>query len=212
MATLGALLCLGVGLRLANLGNVKSPSPDELVYTLQAKYLSQGQGSALRSLVAEFQRDPVVRRFPPPTRLGYSVPLAVMMHLSGKTDEQVGRYLSSAASIGSLLLVTLIGLRFFPFWATLFALFFFVVSPMELAISRRAWTDALSELLGLVVIYAAAEITRNSRRRIWYLLFVAAGSLGLAVKETGVIAYGFCAIWVLWVVFVERKQWANGES
>ncbi len=205
-----ALICLGTGARLANVGNVKSRSPDELVYTLQAKHLFKGRQAALKSLIAEYQRDAVVRGFPAPTRLGYLVPLATAMGLSGETDEQVGRYLSCAASVGSLFLVGLIGLRFFPLVATLFALLLYAVSPMELAIARRAWTDALLEFLGLALVYLAAEITRSSKRWTWYLLFVVIGSMGIAVKETGVISYGLCAIWILWVLCGERREWANG--
>ena len=60
------------------------------------------------------------------------------------------------------------------------------------------------------MVYVAAEITRDSARRIWYLLFVVLGSLGIAVKESGLVGYGFCAIWVLWVLLIERREWVNG--
>ena len=132
------------------------------------------------------------------------------MRLTGGRDERVGAYLSCAASIGSLFVLALIGVRFFPSWATFFALLFFAVSPMELAVSRRAWPDALVEFLGFSLVYVAAEITRDSARRIWYLLFVVLGSLGIAVKESGPVGYGFCAIWVLWVLLIERREWVNG--
>jgi 4-amino-4-deoxy-L-arabinose transferase-like glycosyltransferase len=210
IATIGALLCLGAVLRVANLSNVSSRSPDERVYTAQAKALLEKGQAGLRSLIAEFQQDPVVRRYPPPTRLGYLWPLAAAMRLTGERDERVGAYLSCAASMGSLFILALIGVRFFPSWATFFALLFFAVSPMELAISRRAWTDALVEFLGLSLVYVAAEITADSARRIWYLLFVVLGSLGIAVKEFGPVGYGLCAIWVLWVLLIERREWVNG--
>jgi 4-amino-4-deoxy-L-arabinose transferase-like glycosyltransferase len=132
------------------------------------------------------------------------------MQLTGGRDESVGASLSCAASIGSLFIVALIGVRFFPSWATFFAVLFFAVSPMELAVSQRAWTDALVEFLGVSLVYVAAEITRDSARRIWYLLFVALGSLGIAVKESGLVGYGLCAIWLLWVLLIERREWVNG--
>jgi len=210
IATIAALLCLGAALRLANLSNVSARTPDERVYTIQGSVLLNGGHAGLRSLVSKFQQDPVLRLFPPPTRLGYTWPLAAAMRLTGKMDESVGAYLSCAASIGSLFILALIGVRFFPFWATLFALVFFAVSPMELAISRRAWVDAPVEFLGLSLVYVAAEITRDSGRRIWYVAFVGLGSLGIAVKESGLIGYGFCAIWVLWILLIERRQRFNG--
>jgi 4-amino-4-deoxy-L-arabinose transferase-like glycosyltransferase len=210
IATISALLCLGAVLRVANLSNVSSRSPDERVYTIQAKVLLQRGQAGLRSLIAEFQQNPAARLYPTPTRLGYLWPLAAAMRLTGERDEEVGACLSCAASIGSLFILALIGVRFFPSWATLFALLFFAVSPMELAVSRRVWPDALVECLGLSLIYVAAEITRDSTRRIWYLLFVVLGSLGIAVKESGPIGYGFCAIWVLWVLLIQRREWVNG--
>jgi 4-amino-4-deoxy-L-arabinose transferase-like glycosyltransferase len=210
IATIGALLCLGVALRLANCSNVSSRTPDEIVYTNQAKLLLQRGQAGLTSLIAEYQRNPAARLFPPPTRLGYLWPLAAAMQLTGGRDESVGASLSCAASIGSLFIVALIGVRFFPSWATFFAVLFFAVSPMELAVSQRAWTDALVEFLGVSLVYVAAEITRDSARRIWYLLFVALGSLGIAVKESGLVGYGLCAIWLLWVLLIERREWVNG--
>jgi hypothetical protein len=210
IATIAALLCLGAALRVANLSNVTLRSPDEREYSIQAKTLLRRGQAGVRSLIVEYQHSPILRLYPTPTRLGYLWPLTAAMRLTGGRDEKVGAYLSCAASIGSLFILALIGVRFFPSWATFFALLFFAVSPMELALSRRAWTDAPVEFLGLSLIYVAAEITRDSARRIWYLLFVVLGSLGIAFKESGLVGYGFCAVWILWILLIERKEWANG--
>jgi hypothetical protein len=82
IATIGVLLCLGAVLRVANLSNVSSRTPDEVVYTIQAKILLQRGQAGLRSLIAEYQEDPVARLFPPPTRFGYLWPLAAAMQLT----------------------------------------------------------------------------------------------------------------------------------
>src|SRR5690349_10914568 len=76
IVTIAALLCLGAALRLANLSNVSARTPDERVYTIQGSVLLNGGHAGLRSLVSKFQQDPVLRLFPPPTRLGYTWPLA----------------------------------------------------------------------------------------------------------------------------------------
>jgi hypothetical protein len=55
--------------------------------------------------------------------------------------------------------LALIGLRFFPNEATLFALLFFAVSPGELELARRTWGDALTGLISLSLVYVAGEIT-----------------------------------------------------
>ena len=162
IATIGALLCLGAELRVANLSNVSSRGPDEREYSIQAKTLLRRGQAGVRSLIAEYQQSPLLRLYPTPTRLGYLWPLAAAMRLTGGRDERVGAYLSCAASIGSLFILALIGVRFFPSWATFFALLFFAVSPMELAVSRRAWPDALVEFLGFSLVYAAAAIPRGA--------------------------------------------------
>ena len=207
---IAVLLCLGIGLRVANLNNVAGRSPDETNYTRQANTLLQEGSAGLQRLAAEYQRDPAARIAGPPTRAGYLWLLAATMRLTGKTDESAGVALSCAASIGSLFLLTLIGIRFFPLWATLFALLSLAVSPAELELARRAWTDALAGFLGLALIYVSGEITRDSARRVWHWLFVFIGSLGIVGKEFGPVVFGLCAVWVLWVMLIQRKDFRNG--
>jgi hypothetical protein len=204
------LLCLGIGIRLANLNIVTGRSPDETNYTRQANTLLQDGTAGLRGIAAEYQRDPGARLAGPPTRAGYLWMLAATMRLTNKNDESVGAVFSCAASIGSLFVLTLIGIRFFPPWATLFALLFLVVSPAELELARRTWIDALVGFLGLSLVYVAGEITRDSHRRIWHWLFVLLGSLGILVKEFGPVVFGLCTAWVLWVVLIQRREFRSG--
>jgi hypothetical protein len=204
------LLCLGIGIRLANLNIVTGRSPDETNYTRQANILLQDGTVGLRSIAAEYQLDPAARLAGPPTRAGYLWMLASTMRLTEKHDESVGAVLSCAASIGSLFMLTLIGTRFFPPWATLFALLFLVVSPAELELARRTWIDALVGFLGISLVYVSGEITRDSQRRIWHLLFVLLGCLGILVKEFGPVVFGFCTGWVLWVMLIQRREFRSG--
>lgn len=204
------LLCLGIGLRLANLSIVTGRSPDETNYTRQANTLLQEGAAGLRGMAAEYQRDPAARLAGPPTRAGYLWMLAATMRLTGKNDESAGAFLSCAASIGSLFLLTLIGIRFLPPWATLFALLFLAVSPAELELARRTWADALVGFLGLSLVYVAGEITRDPQRRIWHWLFVLLGSLGILVKEFGLVVFGLYAVGVLWVLLIQRRDFRSG--
>ncbi len=204
------LLCLGIGLRLANLSIEIGRSPDEINYTRQANTLLQNGTAGLRAMAAEYQRDPAARLAGPPTRAGYLWMLAATMHLTGKNDESAGSVLSCAASIGSLFILTLIGIRFFPPWATPFALLFLAVSPAELELARRAWTDALVGFLGLSLVYVAGEITRDSKQRIWHWIFVLLGCVGILVKEFGPVFFALCAVWVLWVMLIQRKEFRSG--
>jgi 4-amino-4-deoxy-L-arabinose transferase-like glycosyltransferase len=205
----GLILLLGIGVRIANLGNVNSRTPDERVYRSQADTWRQQGTAGLRSLVAGYERDPEARLYPPPTRVGMIRLVAAAMSFTGRDDESAGAILSCAASIGSLLMLALIGLRFFPPWAALCGLLFYAVSPPELVIARRAWADAVVELIGLGMVYAACEITRDSRRWSAYAGFAIAGALGVAVKESAGVPLGLCGIWLLWVLAVERREFRN---
>jgi 4-amino-4-deoxy-L-arabinose transferase-like glycosyltransferase len=209
-AAIAVVLGLGIGLRLFALGNVPVRGPDERTYAYQANRILDGGVGGLRSVVEEFRRDPAAKLYPFPSRAGYLWLVAAAMKLTGTRDARAGAYLSCAASIGSLLLVALIGARFFPPGAAVTALLFMAVFPAELAVARRAWGDALLGFLALAMIVPAAEITRGGRSRALYLMFVGAGCLAITVKETGSIAFGLCLLWVSWVLFVEERAWREG--
>lgn len=208
-ALLVLLICLGSGLRLANLGNVSSPTDDEVTYARQANvWLESGRGG-IRSLIEEYRRDPMQRHYPPPTRAGMVRVVAATMEATGRRDERVGSILSCAASIASLFVIALMGVRFLPPRAALAGLFFYSVFPAELAMARRTWTDTLVELAALLLVWFALEIARNSRRRTWYVLFAAVGGLGITVKESMLIPLAVCAAWILWVLVKKRGEFVN---
>ncbi|HEY4086517.1 MAG TPA: hypothetical protein VGM43_11300, partial [Bryobacteraceae bacterium] len=141
------LVCIAAGLRLANLHNVNSRTPDERVYTYQAKtVVDQGPAAGMRSLIAEYRTDPDAKLYPPPTRAGMIRMMAALMRWTGRYGEDVGALISCAASIGSVVVLALLAVRFFPPWAAIAAMLFYAVLPADLAIARRTWTDAPVEL------------------------------------------------------------------
>jgi len=198
------VLCTGIGLRLANLNNVASRTPDEHIYTWEAGVVLHQGSAGIRILADQFRRDPSLFNYPPPTRAGYLWLLAKTMAVSGITDERAGAYLSCAASVASLLLVALIAWCFFSPPITLFALFVFAVSPFELALARRAWQESWVEFLGLSLIWLASAITRGSRRPLWFLLFGFLGGVCITTKEIAAVVFGVSAFWVLCVLLKER--------
>jgi len=205
---LAILVCIAAGLRVANFKNVNTRTPDERVYTYQAKTWLESGRAGIRSMVEEYKGDAETRWYPPPTRVGMIRLVADMMRWTGRGDESVGARISCAASIASLVVLALIGIRFLPPWAACAAMLFYAVFPAELAIARRTWTDALVELAGLLLIWFTCEITHDSKRIIWYPLFALVGSLGLLVKESMPVPYGLCALWILWIL-VRRREWTK---
>jgi 4-amino-4-deoxy-L-arabinose transferase-like glycosyltransferase len=205
---MAVLVCIAAELRLANFGNVNSRTPDERVYTYQARtWLESGQ-AGIRSMVDEYKADPETRMYPPPTRVGMIRLVAAMMRWIGRGDESVGARISCAASVGSLVLLAVMAIRFLPPWAALSAMLFYAVLPAELAIARRTWTDALVEFAGLLLIWCACEIAQGSKSRFWYPLFALVGSGGILVKESMPVPYALCALWILWILF-RRGDWTN---
>ena len=67
-----------------------------------------------QQMVDEYKADAETRLYPPPTRVGMIRLVAAMMRWVGRQDESVGARISCAASIGSLLVLALIGIRFLP--------------------------------------------------------------------------------------------------
>lgn len=202
------LVCLGAALRLGNLGNERARTPDERVYTHQARMWLENGPAGIRSLVEQYKSDPNVRLYPAPVRVGMIRLLAAAIEWTGHNDESAFAMISCAASIGSLLVLALLATRFLPAWAGLAALLFYVTLPAELAIARRTWPDSLLELAGLLLVYFMCEIARDSKPRIWYLLFAIVGALGILVKESMPLPQGLCAAWIL-LVLVKRKEWTN---
>jgi 4-amino-4-deoxy-L-arabinose transferase-like glycosyltransferase len=205
---MAVLVCLAAGLRLANLGNVNSRTPDERVYTYQAKTWLESGPAGMRRMIAEYKSDAETRLYPPPTRVGMIRLVADLMKWTGRYDESVGARISCAASIGSVLVLALIGIRFLPAWAAIAGMLFYAVLPADLAIARRTWTDALVELAGLLLIWCVCEIAREPERRVWYVFFAIVGSLGILVKESMPVPYALCSLWILWVL-MRRRDWTN---
>lgn len=205
---MAVLVCLAALLRLTNLGNVNSRTPDERVYTYQAKTWLESGPAGLRSMIEEYKSDAETRLYPPPTRVGMIRLVADLMRWTGRYDESVGARISCAASLASVLVLAWIGLRFLPPWAAATGMLLYAVLPADLAIARRTWTDALVELAGLLLIWFVCEITRQPERRFWYLLFALVGSLSLLVKESMPVPYALCSLWILWIL-IRRQQWTN---
>lgn len=199
-----ALLLTGIVLRFRDL-DVKGRSPDEGVYTSQAIIVAKEGIEGTRRLIGEYNADKKLWIYPPPIRIGYTYLLAAIMKAANIFDERAGTYLSTLCSIGALSMLVLLGLRFFNRWVTVAALGLMSVSPMDLAIARRSWQDSVLAFAGLLLIYCCSELTVNPGRKAWYIPFWLIGSWCILIKESGIIVYGLCVIWLFTVAaFRER--------
>ncbi len=200
-----ALLLTGIVLRFNDL-DVKGRSPDEGIYTSQAIIVAQDGIEGTRRLIGEYNADKQSWIYPPPIRIGYTYLLAAIMKAANIFDERAGTYLSTLCSIGALFMLVLLGLRFFNRWVTVVALLLMSVSPMDLAIARRSWQDGVLALAGLILIYCCCELTADPKRKIWYIPFWLIGIWCIIIKESGIIIYGLCVIWLFAVMAFKEKS------
>jgi hypothetical protein len=145
-------LALGIFLRVENLFSVGRRSPDELTYALYGSVIASEGPKAIPVLAKKYNAAPGMWLYPPPTRAGYLLPLAQVMKLTGQKGAEAGGIISCALSIASLFILLSLGLRFFNPAITFYAALFAAVSPYDLGIARRAWTDSLIGCLALVLI------------------------------------------------------------
>ena len=205
------VLMAGTLLRLNNLGNITFRTPDENIYTYQATKIAEFGREGIKLLVREYNADKKNWLYPSPVRIGYISLLAVVMKATNSfNDEKVGAYVSCFFSVIGLLMLIALGLKFFNPYITLFGIIFLSVSPMDLAIARRAWQDAMLGAIALLLVYITCEITRPGRKIIWYILFIFVGSCCMLVKESGFIVYALCLIWILLVLFFKKRSFLDG--
>ena len=204
------LFSLGITLRINNLAGISMRSPDEGIYTNQARAIAQHGSEGMKYLIRTYNANKEFWIYPPPTRIGYLLPLAILMRVSNNMTEEAGSHLSCLFSIISLLLLIVLGFRFFNRWITLYALTFMCISPMALAISRRSWQDAMLGCFGLFLIYLCCEITRAPRKLFLYIIFIIIGSYSILIKESGLLIYGLCTIWLLWTLVFKEKSLLRG--
>ena len=205
------LFLFGITLRVNNTVGIPKRSPDERIYTDQAIAISQYGSEGMSYLIKTYNANKEFWIYPPPTRIGYLLPLATLMKISSNMTEEVGSYLSCLFSIISLLLLIILGFKFFNRWITLYALILMCVSPMSLAIARRAWQDSMMGCLGLFLVYLSCEITRAPRKLFLYIIFIVVGSYSILVKESGLLIYGLCTIWLLWTLVFREKSPLKGS-
>jgi len=154
------ILSMGLGLRLSHL-DITRRSPDEGIYTYQAKKIAENGPEGTRQLIGEYNKDKWLWVYPPPTRIGHNYLVAAVMKISGAYNEMAGTYVSIFASIGTLFILLVMGLRFFNPLITLIALVGMSVSPMDLAMARRCWQDSLLAFFGTLYVYIIGELAGN---------------------------------------------------
>jgi hypothetical protein len=211
------LLCsvvlLGAGLRLHYFKTGLRRTPDERTYTRQANVVLARGAAGFALLGAELAADPVrVSTLPSPLRVGYIVPLALFMQVTGDGSMNAGATLSLLCSLVSLVVVAWAGTRFLSISAALVATLFLSVFAFDLTVFRRTWEEAWIAMLGVVVLALAGWIAqadaagRIRTRNAALVAFACVGFLCMTTKETSAIAFLLCAAGLAASLFLQGRK------
>ena len=172
---------------------VYTPDEDAYVNFYAVPVLQQGPGH-LPSLVNDYNRRPEMHAFPSPTRVGHLWLMVGTMLVLADTSVAAAAALSTVASVLILALIWVMGAAFLHPWVAAMALLFAVVSPMDLAMARRAWGDEPFALFALAVTWTFLLYARTPRRSRWAVACFALAGYAILVKETGLLLLGLATI------------------
>jgi 4-amino-4-deoxy-L-arabinose transferase-like glycosyltransferase len=145
------ILALGACLRLWNIEHSFNAihDYDEGAWSLVSRFITQGY---LPYRDFTFVHPPL-----------YELVLAAIYKIFGYSFF-FGRYISTAFSLFSIILIYVIGKRISHPWASLVAAAFFAVSPDMIYLDRRAVQEAMAIFLILVAIYYLIDFLSNQKR------------------------------------------------
>jgi dolichyl-phosphate-mannose-protein mannosyltransferase len=193
-----ALIVFAAALRIVFNDVARYSAADERHYVETTRALVEhGFFAGYRGIVVEHLQHAERWIYPPPLRWGYFALTTLLSHLRGSCDPRGLAWLSLVAGVACVPLTFLVGRRLVGGRGALFGAALVCVSPLELAMSRRALSDEVFCAAALLALW-----TLLSRRR---LLALAALTFLFAVKETAFLLYPAFVL-LLWL---ERR--ADGE-
>lgn len=155
---------------------------DERHYVETTRLLvERGFFAGYRQLVVDHLANPQRWIFPPPLRWGYYALTTLTSHLRGSTDPRGLAWLSALFGVAAVPLAFALGRRLVGARGALFGAALVAVSPLELAMSRRALTDEVFCAGALLAAWLLVERRRAAA--------VAALTFVFAVKETAFLLY-----------------------
>lgn len=205
-AWLWTILAGAALLRLA-LNDVATYSPaDESVYVDLSRRLGEGgYFSAYAGIAREWIADPSWWRYPSPLRCGYLALTTFATRLVDYADPRVLAWISTLAGIAVVPLLFVTARRLAGTRTALLAAAFAAVSPIELALGRRALQD---EVLCAAALLAFASIVAmlddGARPILRTALAIAALTFALSIKETFLFLFPALAVFV-WLDLRPRR-------
>lgn len=166
--------------------NVTEFRGDELIYVQYARRISTAGLSQFRLLAEEYASNPSLWVFPNPLRVLYLLITALSCRVAEACSGATVAAVSLLSGIGLVLLTLVMGWRMFGKQVALLSGLLAALSPLQLALSRRAWQDGLFSLTVLVALWAFWERSRSPRKG-WDILMGCALLAALLTKESSII-------------------------
>ena len=212
-AALFAIIAFSVVLRLW-LNDITDYSPaDESVYAGYTRTLvDRGFASGYPEITRAFLDEPRRWVYPSPLRWGYFAAATLTASVYGSAQPHALAWLSTLAGILVVPLVFILGRRLFETRAALLGAAFTAVSPIELALGRRALQDEVfcfAVLAAVTLLIMCVDRRDDEVPTSRVLAAIAAMTFAFAVKESFLYLYPA----LLAVLFVFRKprelQWRH---
>lgn len=173
-------------------------SADESVYVdLSRRLASDGFFSAYAGIAREWISDPAWWRYPSPLRFGYLALTTFGMRLVDTVDPRILAWISTLAGIAVLPLLFEIARRIAGTRPALLAVSFAAVSPLSLALGRRALQDEVLCMATLLAFLSIVVMLGNEHRPVLRTtLAVAALTFALSIKESLLLLLPAFAVFV----------------
>ena len=108
---------------------------------------------------------------------------AILYGVSGGVHENLGRLMSVASWVGTAAILYLLARKYYGEKTALFAVAFFTLSPLSIAVSRSFQHDFLMLFFLVVAIYAFSEwMDRDAWS--WFLIALVSATLSVLIKAT----------------------------
>ena len=196
------MLLLGLALRVVWF-HVVERSPDELQYTSLAAGIAREGPSFQTRVTRAFNRGGEV--YPWPHRFGFVALYAAFIRLTGRPVVETGEAMSLLASLAAIAIAGAIGFGELEPWAGVITMLFLAVSPLDLALARRAWQDAVTGLFAMAMLWSFLRARDGAR--IGRIAFFAIGGFALLVKESLVIPYALGAAGLVGFEWQRTRDW-----
>ena len=212
-AGLVAVVILGAAVRLLVREGVAFSPADEARYLAMARSIVEGGLGAYPALVAEHLQTTWLHEYPSPLRYAHVILAALACKLHGSVSFAALAGLSTAAGVVTVGATAALGARMASVRHGVVAALFVAVSPLQLALGRRALQDevvvASCALTLLAFTYFERDLRFSAGKTLASAgLFVASASVFLALKETSALLYlAFIALVVVDALH-RRGSWA----